>query len=276
MLQYEKELDDFIAFLREDEKSKNTIFKYKNNILSFLKYLGKKSLNKNIVIDFKDKLDNINEYLPNTTNNYLVSINKFLKFINREDCCVKIIKQQKKFSAKNSIDYTDYHRLLRISLKHNMEQHYIISRILGETGIRISELKFFTIENLDKTMTIKNKGKVRKITVHIELLNYIKKYCKKNNIIEGYIIFNPKTKNIYADSTIWRKLKKIAGLARVNKEKIHPHAFRKYFAKQYLDMYPNDIAGLADILGHNSLETTRIYTKLTDDETEKKVRKVKF
>ena len=272
----EAKLEEFELFLKEDEKAEKTIEKYKTNIKAFIEFSKDKELTKRTVIEFKEKLDQVDEYLPNTTNNYLVVINKFLNFIGKNDLCVKVIKQQKKFSLEYSLSKSDYHRLLRTAKKYEEYDNYIILRILAETGIRISELAFFKIEDLDKTMKIKKKGKVREIPVKLDLLREIRKYCRDRKIKEGLIIFNPKTGKAYADSTIWRRLKKLAGRARINKDAVHPHAFRHYFAKCYLETYPNDIAGLADILGHNSLETTRIYTKLTNKEKELKIRNIKF
>ena len=272
----EAKLEEFELFLKEDEKAEKTIEKYKTNIRAFIKFSKDKELTKRTVIEFKEKLDQVDEYLPNTTNNYLVVINKFLNFIGKKDLCVKVIKQQKKFSLEYSLSKSDYHRLLRTAKKYEEYDNYIILRILAETGIRISELAFFKIEDLDKTMKIKKKGKVREIPVKLDLLREIRKYCRDRKIKEGLIIFNPKTGKAYADSTIWRRLKKMAGRARISKDAVHPHAFRHYFAKCYLETYPNDIAGLADILGHNSLETTRIYTKLTNKEKELKIRNIKF
>ena len=272
----EEKLEEFELDLKEDEKANSTIKKYKTNIRAFIEYSKDKELSKKTVIEFKEKLDTIDECMPNTTNNYLVVLNKFFNFIGRKDLCVKIIKQQKKFSLDYSLSKSDYHRLLRTTQKYEEDDNYIILRILAETGIRISELSFFKVEELSKTMKIKNKGKVREIPVKLDLLRSIRKYCRDKKIKEGLVIFNYKTGKSYADSTIWRRLKKIAGRARVNKNSVHPHAFRHYFAKCYLETYPNDIAGLADILGHNSLETTRIYTKLTNKEKELKIRNIKF
>ena len=260
----EAKLEEFELFLKEDEKAEKTIEKYKTNIRAFIEFSKDKELTKRTVIEFKEKLDQVDEYLPNTTNNYLVVINKFLNFIGKKDLCVKVIKQQKKFSLEYSLSKSDYHRLLRTAKKYEEYDNYIILRILAETGIRISELVFFKSEDLDKTMKIRKKGKVREIPVKLDLLREIRKYCRDRKIKEGLIIFNPKTGKPYADSTIWRRLKKIAGRARINKDAVHPHAFRHYFARCYLETYPNDIAGLADILGHNSLETTRIYKKLNN------------
>ncbi len=272
----ETKLEEFIISLKEDEKADKTIKKYKTNIRAFIEFSKDKELNKETVIEFKNKLDVVDEYMPNTTNNYLVVLNKFFKFIGNENLCVKIIKQQTKFSVEYSLSKTDYHRLLRTARKYEEYDNYIILRILAETGIRISELVFFKIEDLDKTMKIKKKGKVREIPVKLDLLREIRKYCRDRKIKKGLIIFNPKTGKAYANSTIWRRLKKMAGRARISKNAVHPHAFRHYFAKCYLETYPNDIAGLADILGHNSLETTRIYTKLTNKEKELKIRNIKF
>ena len=272
----EEKLEEFELFLKEDEKAETTIKKYKTNIRAFIEFSKDKKLCKKTVIEFKEKLDQVDEYLPNTTNNYLVVINKFLNFIGKNDLCVKIIKQQKKFSLEYSLSKSDYHRLLRTAKKYEEYDNYIILRILAETGIRISELAFFRIEDLDKTMKIRKKGKVREIPVKLDLLREIRKYCRDRKIKEGLIIFNPKTGKAYANSTIWRRLKKMAGRARISKDAVHPHAFRHYFARCYLETYPNDIAGLADILGHNSLETTRIYTKLTNKEKELKIRNIKF
>ncbi len=272
----EEKLEEFELFLKEDEKAETTIKKYKTNIRAFIEFSKDKKLCKKTVIEFKEKLDQVDEYLPNTTNNYLVVINKFLNFIGKNDLCVKIIKQQKKFSLEYSLSKSDYHRLLRTAKKYEEYDNYIILRILAETGIRISELAFFRIEDLDKTMKIRKKGKVREIPVKLDLLREIRKYCRDRKIKEGLIIFNPKTGKDYANSTIWRRLKKMAGRARISKDAVHPHAFRHYFARCYLETYPNDIAGLADILGHNSLETTRIYTKLTNKEKELKIRNIKF
>ena len=271
-----EQLNKFVLKEREEEKAVATINKYKSNINSFISFVNNRELNKEIILDFKDKLDTIDKFVPNTTNNYLISINKFLKFIDRDDLCVKVLKQQTKFSLEYSLSKSDYHRLCRFALKEKDQQNYIILKILAETGIRISELSYFTVENLDKIISIKNKGKYREITIKLDLLHLIRKYCRDNKIKSGPIIFNPKTKKPYSDSTIWRRLKKIAGRARVNKNHVHAHAFRHYFAVCYLDSYPNDIAGLADILGHSSLETTRIYTKMTNKEKELKLRKVKF
>ncbi len=272
----EKKLEEFIEKLEDEEKSSSTIKKYKFSINSFIEFAKDKELTKKTVKEFKNKLDTVDEFLANTTNGYLIILNKFFKFIDKKDLCVKIIKQQTKFSLEYSLTKSDYHRLLRIAQRYGQDDNYLILRILGETGIRISELSFFKVESIDKTMIIRNKGKEREISVKLDLLRLLRKYCRDHKIKTGLIIFNPETGKNYAHSTIYRRLKKLAGMARVNKEHVHPHAFRHYFARCYLETYPSDIAGLADILGHSSIETARIYTKLTNNEKELKLRNIKF
>lgn len=271
-----QKLEEFLLCEREEEKATATIKKYETNLISFINFVGNKELTKNVVVEFKEKLDIVNQFVPTTMNSYLIAINKFLKFIGRKDLCVKILRQQKKYSLEYSLSKTDYHRLLRTALKYNQQDNYIILKILAETGIRISELSFFKVETINKTLAVKNKGKWREIPIKLDLLHQLRKYCRENGIKTGFIVFNPKTNKPYVPSTIFRRLKKLAGMARVNKQHVHAHAFRHYFARCYLEAYSDDITGLADILGHSSLETTRIYTKMTNQEKELKLRKVRF
>ena len=136
----EEKLKEFILKEKEEEKSVATIKKYESNLKVFIKFLNNRELTKLEIINFKKKLDTVDQFVPNTMNSYLISINKFLKFIELNDLCVDIIKQQKKFSIDYSITKSDYHRLLRTALKYNEKDNYIILKILAETGIRISEI----------------------------------------------------------------------------------------------------------------------------------------
>jgi len=137
-------------------------------------------------------------------------------------------------------------------------------KILSITGIRISELEYFTVENIQKYhFKVFNKGKEREILLTQELARELRKYCRDQHIREGKIF----TLSI---PTIWRQMKKTAGEAKVSLDKVHPHSFRHLFAKEFMEQY-NNVLDLADILGHRSLETTRIYTRSTLDEKRKKL-----
>jgi len=271
-----QKMEDWLLLLYDEEKADNTLKRYRTNVTSFISFVSGKPIHKDTTRAFKDKISTIDKYVPNTSNNYLVVVNSFLKFLGYEDLCIKIIKVQRKTSIDDYIDYTDYHRLLRCSLKKSFIRDYLIIRVFGETGIRAAELKYFTVENLGPTMSVKNKGKIREITIHRSLLSALRKYCRDNHITSGYIFFGRNRNTPLHESSVRKIVKRAAGRARVKKSKIHPHSFRHYFAVRYLEAYPEDIVILSDLLGHESLETTRIYTKLSNMQKEKRLRNVKF
>ena len=261
------------AFLEQqylDEISQNTLKAYKNALNKFLHFLKKeniKTIDKNVMIDYRGYLDEISES-ANSKNLWIIALNKYLKWLNNSNLCLKQIKVQKKFYSEYNLSLSDYKRLLRIAKKENREQDYLIIKTLCMTGIRISELKYFTVENLrrqnDNVLHIYNKRKERDILLIDSLARDLRRYCRKNKIVEGYIFISPKIPgNMITTSCIWKRLQKLAGMARVNKKSVHAHAFRHLFSDTFLDKYPDHVLALAAYLGHNSLETTRIYAKKT-------------
>lgn len=271
----EKQLKSFLRKCKEDELSPNTLKKYTNNITPFILFLDQKKINKDTIISFKDYLEEQN-FEISTKNNYIVSINKFLKFINKKKLIIKQIKSQRKDSAQEYLEYTDYHRLLRVSSNRAKYKAHMLMRVLAETGIRVSELQYFILENLDTTMRIWNKGKFRDISIDPKLISALRKYARENKIYKGPLFPGRDKNKTLSDSAVRKLLKSISGYAKVKVDKVFPHSFRHYFAKRYLDAHPGDISGLAEILGHSSLETTRIYLKMSNKEKSEKVRKVKF
>ena len=271
-------LQEFILEQLEDEKSVNTLKKYQRNIEVFLDWLPEgKAIDKTLVIDFKRHLLEDLHFRTNTINNYVVSINKFLHWCGIEDCKVKQLKKQHVTSNSEILSLADYKRLLRFAKRMDQDDTYLIMKILAMTGIRIEELSFFTVENVKSNyIKVRNKGKERSIIIRQDLAREIRQYCRNNNIKEGVIFFCQTKGKMMAKSTIWRRMKKIAGVAKVRKNKVHAHSFRHLFAKMFLEEYNGSIAELADILGHNSLETTRIYAKTTDEEKRKKLEKLRF
>lgn len=138
----------------------------------------------------------------------------------------------------------------------------VIMQIFYYTGIRVSELEFVTVEALKRGyIDIKSKGKHRQVPINTKLKKILKDYIKSEGITEGYII-RTRNGNLVSRSDIHKNLKWIGGQARVKKDKVYPHSFRHLFAKQWLKMNNNNILVLADILGHNSFNTTRMYTTL--------------
>ena len=271
-------LPQFILEQTEDEKTQNTLKKYKHNIEKFIEWLPDNAeVDKTTAICFKRHLLEDLRFRTNTINNYVISINKFLYWCGIEDCKVKQLKKQHAASNSEILSLSDFKRLLRFARRMGQEDTYLIMKILAMTGIRIEELSFFTVENVKSNyIYVRNKGKERSIILRQDLAREIRAYCRDNGIREG-IIFSCKTKGkMMAKSTLWRRMKKIAGVARVRKNKVHAHSFRHLFAKMFLEEYNGSIAELADILGHNSLETTRIYAKTTDEEKRRKLERIRY
>lgn len=271
-------LDQFLTELKYDEKAKNTCKKYRCNIQHFIDYLEPDiEITKDNVLAFKQYIVEVKRYKTSTVNSYIIAVNKYLKWLGLRDLVVKQLKQQRKSSLEEVLNINDYKRLLRFSKAAGRHDIFYIMKILAMTGIRISELKFFTVDNLKTNyICVTNKGKERYIVMRQDLVRELRKYCRDNNIRSGYIFPGQVKGKMLAESTIWRNMQKLGGKAKVKKTKIHAHSFRHLFAKLFLESYSGNVTELADILGHNSLETTRIYTMSTAEEKREKLEKMKY
>lgn len=208
-----------------------------------------------------------------TVNQYVISVNRYLKWREFSDCCVSIRKVQKNWSVENVITMSEYERLLTHARKMRNEKYYLLIRVLGKTGIRISELSGITVESLEEGYAqVYGKNKYRQICLPDELVVELRKYCREHEIRTGCIFRGSKKKEI-SRSAVWQMLQKIAKQADVPCEKVHPHSFRHLFAKTYLSQYGN-LAELADLLGHSGLEITRIYLATSREEKKQKINKL--
>jgi len=261
---YVDKQSQFILDLRLNEKSKKTISKYRRDFQKFIDFIPDDlEITKEHILEYKDQLCD-GRYLTSSINNYLTILNTFLKWCGQGDLRVRELKTQQKSSLSNVVSESDVKRLLRFAKKRNRKDIYLIIKIILTTGIRINELEWFTVENLKRTyFSVQNKGKERDIILTLELARELRKYARVHKIESGPIF-------TISYSTIWRQMKVIAGAAKVNLEKVHPHSFRHLFAKSFMAQY-NNVLDLADILGHSSLETTRIYTRSTIDEKRAKL-----
>lgn len=271
-------LPQFIIEQSEDEKTQNTLKKYAHNVETFIEWIPDNAeIEKTLVIDFKRHLLEEMHFRTNTINNYIISINKFLFWCGISDCKVKQLRKQHAASNSEILSLADLKRLLRIARRIGQEDTYLIMKILAMTGIRIEELSFFTVENVKSNyIHVRNKGKERSIILRQDLTREIRQYCRDKGIKSGVIFFCKDKNKMMSKSTIWRRMQKIAGIAKVNKNKVHAHSFRHLFAKMFLEEYNGSITELADILGHNSLETTRLYSKTTDEEKRRKLERIRF
>ena len=271
-------LKEWILEQRLQEYEKSTLNRYEANVTKFIEWLTDDvELTKELMIEYKEHL--IEELgSTNTINTYIVETNKFLKWCGCKELCVKKIKMQSKQSNEEVLSVSDYKRLLRFAKRFGDHQLYYIMKILAMTGIRISELKYFKVENLESYyIKVFNKGKERTIIVRQDLMRELKKYAREQGIKEGYLFPSPIVKGQMIDvSTIWRHMKQLAGASKVKKSKVHAHSFRHLFAQVFLDTYPSNITELADIFGHKDLSTTRLYARTSDAQKRTKLENMDF
>ncbi len=254
----------FSDYLIHEEKTKATCEKYVRDVKKFMCFVGEEEVTKEIVAKYKKKCIE-NGYAIRSINSMIASINSFLVFQGWHECRVKSIKVQHQIFCAEEKELTkaEYIRLLEAS--KNDRQMNLILQSMGGTGVRVSELKHFTVEAIRKgTITIHGKGKVRAILIPGKLQKLLLDFAKKRGIKKG-AIFLTKNKKHLDRSNIWKKMKRLCEIAKVKKSKVFPHNLRKLFARTFYK-FQKDIAKLADVLGHSSINTTRIYIMDTGTE----------
>ena len=260
-------IEQFRNYLVCAEKSRQTIRKYLRDIRKFREYAGAGEITKELLVQYKEDLEQNGHYKVSSINSYLAAVNQFCCQMGWSDLRVKTIKvQQDAFAPENrEMTQEEYIRLIRTAMEQDREKLACLIQTLGSTGIRISELRYITVESLQDGMTeIHNKGKMRRILYPGELSKLLKRYAKKEKIETGPI-FRSRSGKPLDRSNIWRMLKQLSKAARVEPDKVYPHNMRHLFARCFYKI-KKDIAKLADVLGHSSIETTRIYIKSTGRE----------
>ncbi len=257
-----KTVSAFGVYLHNEEKSDNTIKKYMRDIRSFAKWLGGRNVDKNAVLEYKKEL--CGKYAPKSVNSVLSSLNSMFMYMNRYELKVKMLKIQRQIFADKEKELTkaEYERLLTAAKNKKNERLYYLMQTIGSTGLRISELKYVTVDSVKKGQaTINCKGKIRQVFLPKQLCTMLKNYIKTKQIKSGAVFISRKG-NPLDRSDVWKMMKNLCEVAHVAKEKVFPHNFRHLFARTFYSL-KKDIVRLADILGHSSIETTRIYTMET-------------
>lgn len=266
----EKSIKEYRKLLISEEKGTLTIEKYMRDMRKFYEYADGKCISKQMVIDYKYYLENTGNYKISSINSFLASVNHFLEVMGYGDMKVKMIKVQKNMfeSEERELTRNEYECLIDTAVSMENEQLALIIQTLGSTGIRISELKFVTVESINKgNADIHNKGKMRRILFPSNLRNALKRYAEKHSIERGSI-FITRTGRPLNRCNIWKMLKQLSVSAGVEPSKVFPHNMRHLFARSFYNI-KKDIARLADVLGHSSIETTRIYVKTSGKEHRK-------
>ena len=263
----------FEEFLYEEERSNNTIEKYMRDIRFFCEWLGRRKIEKSVVVEYKKEL--CDRYAIKSVNSMLSSINAFFVFTGRCDLKVKTLKIQRQIFADKSkeLSKAEYERLLNAAKDKKNERLYYLMQTIASTGLRVSEIKYVTCEAVRQGQAVINcKGKIRQIFLPKKLCQMLKEYIKSRNIKSGSV-FITRSGRPLDRCAIWKMLKDLCESAGVSKDKVFPHNFRHLFARTFYSLQ-KDIVRLADILGHSSVETTRIYTMESGTEHIKQLQKL--
>ena len=258
----DKTIEKFRKYLIDEEKSAATLEKYIRDIRAFRVWLGGEQLCKAKVMEYKEYL--IGSYAPASVNSILSSLNSFFEYNNEYGLKVKTLKIQKQIFAKDEKELTkaEYGRLLTAAKAEGNQKLYLLMQTICATGIRVSELKYVTLEAIKSGRADVNmKGKLRVIIIPKDLCKMLKKYADEQKITSGSI-FVTKTGRPLDRTNIWKLMKSLCESAGVDKAKVFPHNLRHLFARTFYSI-EKDIVRLADILGHSSVNTTRIYTMET-------------
>ena len=261
----------FHQYLIREEKSTATVEKYLRDVRAFAVFMGAETVAKEQVMAYKQTLRE-RGYAVRSINSMLASLNSLLDFLGWSDCKVKSIRQQKQTycAEEKELSKAEYLRLLETA-KGKPQLQLVMQTICG-TGIRVSELRFFTVEAVKAGEVVVNcKAKTRTILIPGKLRKMLLAYAQKKKIHSG-VIFTRSGKPLNR-SSIWAQMKHLCRNAGVNPSKVFPHNLRKLFARTFYGI-EKDIAKLADILVHSSIDTTRIYIMSTGTEHRKKIERL--
>lgn len=251
------------ALIRE-ERTPATVEKYLRDAAAFLASAGEFPLTKETVLAYKKQLID-RQYAVSSVNSMLAAVNAFLEYLGLRDCRVKSIRTQRQTYCPEDKELSkgEYLRLLEASRSN--EQLNLVIQTICATGIRVSELRYFTVESVRQgRVTVSCKNKTRTILVPGKLKGLLLRYSRRRGLKAGAIFVTRSGKHLDR-SNIWSAMKRLCKTAGVKESKVFPHNLRKLFARTFYGI-EKDIAKLADILGHSSVNTTRIYIMTTGTE----------
>lgn len=271
-----KEQQKYIQMLEHKEMSQSTIKKYSLAVQNFIQFAEDnghcKKICKDCLIAYKGYLQK--KYKPATSNLYISGLNNYLHYLGDDGLRIKSLKIQHQNILENCFTSAEYWAMLEVAKKQKDNTIYYIIRTLANTGMRIKGLPYVTVDIVKKgNFTATNKGNTRCIVIPQGICDELLEFCKMKGITSGYIFRGQNPKKSISQTTVKRRIKKIALLAGVDNKKAYPHNFRHLFAMTFMDKYGN-LSELADILGHSSIETTRIYTRSGIEEKRRKMENI--
>ena len=249
----------YAEYLQQEERSMGTVEKYLRDLRAFETYLNGRVVTKELVSAWKTWLLN-SDYAPVTVNSMISAVNGFLQFVGWEECRVKFLRIQRRIFRDQSKDLTkeEYQRLLDAAEAKGQKRLALLMESICATGIRVSEVRHITVDAAKAgRVDISLKGKIRTILIPNKLSRKLLKYAKQQKIASGEIFLTKSGKSL-SRRQIWGEMKAVCKTAGVDSSKVFPHNLRHLFATTFYRAY-KDIVKLADVLGHSSIETTRIY-----------------
>ena len=254
-----KLIDAYTRSLQLEEKCAGTIEKYTHDVKAFADWLGEREISKELTAEWKTHLVE-HGYAPTTVNAMLSALNSLLEFLGLHEYRVKFLKIQRRLFREPGRELTraEYETLLSRALQLGRERLALLMETICATGIRVSELRYITVEAARRGKTeISMKGKIRAIMLPSKLCRKLLKYAKKQDIATGAIFITRNGKEV-SRRQVWSELKELCRHTNISPSKVFPHNLRHLFARMFYKIC-KDMAQLADVMGHSSIETTRIY-----------------
>lgn len=262
--------------LQKEERGCGTVEKYLRDVRAFAAWLGERPVTRETTAAWRDAL--LREgYAPATINSMLAAVNHFFRFMGWEDCRVKALRLQRRMfrPAEQELSREEYGRLVATAREQGRERLGLLLETICATGIRVSEVAYITVEAAEKGRTdVSLKGKIRTILLPNQLCRKLLKYARRKKIVSGEIFLTRNGTGL-SRKQIWAEMKKLCQAAGVAPEKVFPHNLRHLFARSFYRAC-RDVVKLADVLGHSSVETTRIYLLTTGEEHAREMERLRL
>lgn len=260
-----EQIQDFAHYLKSEERAPGTIEKYLRDVNVFAAWLDGRPVTRELTTLWKEHI--LITHTPGTVNSMLASVNALFRFLGWEECRVKTLKLQRQLFRDSAKELTreEYDRLLNTARVLGRHRLFLLMETICATGIRVSEVKYITVEALRLgRATVSLKGKIRSILIPNKLCRKLLKYAQKQKIVSGEV-FLTRNETGLSRKQIWAEMKALCEKAGVEPSKVFPHNLRHLFARTFYKAC-KDVAKLADVLGHSSIDTTRIYLMTTGTE----------